>query len=196
MAAKLRPIQPEARGELMKAMGTVLRILGTGTHKRETSAVVLRGHRPGDMGWVVERHGVLYSREYGWDERFEALVAGIVSEFVRKFDPQRERCWIAERNGERVGSVFLVRKSDEVAKLRLLLVEPEARGCGLGRIWSRCLRFAGEAGYRSVELWTNQILNAARQIYRKTGFQLVDESLHREFGPEMMGETWVKQLTG
>lgn len=159
------------------------------------AAYTLRQHRPGDIGWVIHRHGVLYFREYGWDERFEALVAEIAAKFVQNFDPARERCWIAEIDGAIVGSVFLVRQSDEVAKLRLLLVEPEARGLGLGqRLVEECIGFARAAGYREITLWTQAELLAARHIYEKAGFHLAAVEKHHHFGPEMVGEMWNKTL--
>lgn len=153
----------------------------------------LRPHRPGDMGWVVERHGTNYFREYGWDERFEALVARVVADFITNLEPERERCWIAEREGKRVGSVFVVRDREHegVAKLRLLLVEPEARGLGLGRrLVHECTLFARAAGYHTLSLWTNEILTAARRLYREEGYTLILSERHSSFGPEMVAETW------
>ena len=153
--------------------------------------VRLRKHRPGDMGWVVQRHGELYWDEFGYDERFEALVAGIVARFVERYDARRERCWIAERKGRRLGAVFLVKQSPRVAKLRLLILEPEARGLGLGkRLVQECIRFARRAEYRRLVLWTQSELAAARGIYETAGFRRVRSEAHRSFGKRLIGEYW------
>jgi DNA-binding MarR family transcriptional regulator/GNAT superfamily N-acetyltransferase len=155
----------------------------------------LRTHRPGDMGWVVQRHGEIYHQEYGWNEEFEGLVAEIAGEFIRKLDTGRERCWIAECDGRRVGCIFLVAKDANTAKLRLLLVEPEARGLGVGRaLVSECVRFAREAGYRKVVLWTQQNLAAARHLYADAGFKIISKEPHRSFGHDLVAETWELDL--
>lgn len=185
----LRGLPPGDQRRLVEAMETVEALLGAGPEAR--APYLLRPHRPGDMGWVVQRHGVLYSREYGWDERFEALVASIVARFIERYDPKRERCWIAEKDGENVGSVFVVKQTKTVAKLRLLLVDPKARGLGIGaRLVDECVRFARDAGYRKLTLWTNSVLVAARRIYEKAGFRLVHAEPHRSFGQDLVGETW------
>jgi GNAT superfamily N-acetyltransferase len=157
--------------------------------------VRLRRHRPGDLGWVVQRHGELYWKEYGYDERFEGLVAGIAARFVETIDRRRERCWIAESRGERLGAVLVVKQSPTVAKLRLLIVEPKARGFGLGRrLVKACVGFARAAGYGKVVLWTQSELEAARAIYIKTGFRLVRREPHRSFGKRLVGEYWELRL--
>ncbi|MCL5999707.1 MAG: helix-turn-helix domain-containing GNAT family N-acetyltransferase [Chloroflexi bacterium] len=178
---------------LIEAMQTIEKILGEEPARQV--AYILRPHQPGDMGWVVHRHGVLYAQEYGWNEQFEALVASIVANFIQHYDPQKERCWIAERDGEIVGSVFLVKKSKTTAKLRLLLVEPKARGLGIGsRLVGECERFARQAGYRKIVLWTNSVLESARRIYKAAGYQLVQAEPFHGFGHDLVSETWELKL--
>ena len=179
---------------LVDAMHVIQSILGA--RPEQKVPYILRPHQPGDMGWVVHRHGALYAQEYGWDERFEAMVAEIVAKFIHNYDSKKERCWIAEKDGEIVGTVFLVKQSKTVAKLRLLLVEPKARGLGIGaRLVEECIRFARQAGYRKMTLWTNSILRAARHIYEETGFRLVHEERHKSFGHDLVGETWERELS-
>lgn len=190
----LAAISPREQKTLLDAMKLIERDLSD-DGKTKSPRIRLRSPHAGDMGWVVELHGELYAREYGWDGRFEGLVAQIVGEFQRKLDSKHERCWIAELNGRRVGSVFLVRKSQRVAKLRLLLVEPDARGHGIGtRLVNACLAFAQSAGYRKVFLWTNDVLHSARRIYERAGFRLVDEERHEQFGKGLLGQTWAINL--
>lgn len=193
IGAMLGGISITGQERLVGAMRTIERLLSA--RPEPVVPYLLRPHQPGDMGWVVHRHGVLYAREYGWDERFEALVAEIVAKFIQQYDPRLERCWIAERDGEIVGCVFLVGESEEIAKLRLLLVEPEARGLGIGsRLVEECIRFARQAGYLKLTLWTNDVLNSARRIYEGMGFQLVHEKPHHSFGHDLVGQTWELML--
>ena len=187
--AMLHRLSPDDQGRLIQAMTTIERLLGTGSEGKVP--YLLRSPQAGDMGWVAQRHGALYAQEYGYDEQFEGLVAGIVAAFLRTFDARRERCWIAEREGQNVGSVFLVRKSKTVARLRLLLVEPAARGLGIGsRLVDECIRFARRAGYGTITLWTQSELHAARRTYERAGFRLVAQEPHHSFGKDLVGETW------
>lgn len=189
IAAILNELSTEDQNSLVQAMRTIEELLGV--QPEHKILYILRPHQSGDMGWIVHRHGVLYAEEYGWDEQFEALVASIVAEFIQHYDPKRERCWIAEMKGEIVGSVFLVKETDSVAKLRLLLVEPKVRGRGIGtRLVDECVRFTRQVGYRKITLWTNNVLLAARHIYEKTGFRLVKKERHHSFGHDLIGETW------
>lgn len=179
----------EDQRRLVAAMRTIEGILAP--DRRAPAAYLLRPHRPGDIGWVIGRHGALYAEEYGWDATFEALVAEIAGRFLRDFDAKRERCWIAERDGANVGSVFLVKDTDVVAKLRLLLVDPKARGLGIGRrLVDECIQGARMLGYARLTLWTNDVLHAARHIYERAGFRLAREEPHRSFGHDLIGQYW------
>lgn len=192
-AALLDTLSEPDQRRLVEAMGTIETLLGWRPEPK--APYMLRPHRPGDMGWIIHRHGALYAQEYGWDETFEALVAEIAANFIKDFDPRKERCWIAEKDAEIVGSVLLVRQSDEVAKLRLLYVEPKARGLGIGRRFvEECIAFARSAGYRRITLWTNDVLHAARSIYTRAGFKLVAAEPHRSFGHDLVGENWELEL--
>lgn len=194
VGALLKALPASLQARLVESMTTIEKLLGE--RVEASREYVLRSHRPGDMGWVVHRHGVLYSEEYGYDERFEALVAKIVGEFVEHYDRKRERCWIAERDGELLGCVFLVKKSKTVAKLRLLLVEPSARGLGIGkRLVAECVAFARKAGYKKITLWTQSELKAARGIYQQAGFHLVDQHRHNSWSRKgLIAEVWERTL--
>jgi DNA-binding MarR family transcriptional regulator/GNAT superfamily N-acetyltransferase len=181
--------------QLVRAMSAIERIWAPQPGLKYAQPFFLRQHEAGDMGWVTSRHGALYAQEYGWNAEFEALVARIVADFLTSYNPRRERCWIAEMQGERVGSVFVVQASDQVAKLRLLLVEPHVRGLGLGRhLVDECVRFAERAGYEKITLWTNSVLTAARHIYASCGFVRVAEGPHHSFGRDLVEETWERSL--
>jgi DNA-binding MarR family transcriptional regulator/GNAT superfamily N-acetyltransferase len=201
VAALLAPLEEPAQRTLLAAMATIEALLGDS--RRESSPWLLRAPRNGDIGWVVERHGALYAEEYGWDMRFEALVARITADFVDHFDARREACWIAERDGVNVGCVFLVQARDDTsgaaiektAQLRMLIVEPAARGLGIGaRLVAECERFARAQGYRRIVLWTNSVLSAARGIYAKAGYQLTKSEPHQSFGHRLIGESWELKL--
>lgn len=188
----LAPIRDEDQRRLVGSMVAIREILQD-TPRAER--FMLRPLGPGDYGWVVHRHGVLYADEYRWDETFEALVARIVADYVDHRDPQRENAWIAEIDGERTGCVFCVRKDETIAQLRLLLVEPRARGMGIGtRLVEECLRFAQRAGYKQIMLWTNDVLDDARRIYERAGFRLVEEERHHSFGHGLVGQNWLRTL--
>lgn len=189
ITALLADLSESQRDEMVRAMGTIQRLLGRAPETKVP--YLLRPLQVGDMGWITHRQGVLYAQEYGWDETFETLVAEIATAFVKNHDPKRERCWIAEREGAVVGSVFVVRQSDEVAKLRLLYVEPSARGLGIGqRLVDECIRFARAKGYKVLTLWTNDVLAVARRIYEAAGFKLVAEERHHSFGKDLVGQNW------
>jgi DNA-binding MarR family transcriptional regulator/N-acetylglutamate synthase-like GNAT family acetyltransferase len=186
----LRTLPEEAQTRLIAAAGTIERVLDDARADARTG-YLLRPHRPGDMGWIISRHGALYAQEYGWDMQFEALVAEVAAKFLRNFDRRRECCWIAEKDGDNVGSVMLIEDTQTTAKLRLLLVEPDARGLGIGaRLVRECLRFAREARYEKVTLWTNSVLVAARHLYEGAGFRMIDAQPHHSFGHDLVGEIW------
>jgi DNA-binding MarR family transcriptional regulator/N-acetylglutamate synthase-like GNAT family acetyltransferase len=187
--AMLSHLTREEQLRLVGAMQVIQTILGARAEHRVP--FILRPHQPGDMGWVVQRQGIVYNREYNWDEHFEALVAQIVAKFIENFDPKCERCWIAEKESENVGCVFLIQKSKTIAQLRLLFVEPKARGMGIGkRLVNECTRFACQVGYQRIVLWTNSVLDTARHIYEQEGYKLVEEEPHHSFGSDLVGQNW------
>jgi DNA-binding MarR family transcriptional regulator/predicted N-acetyltransferase YhbS len=203
VAALLASLPGDGVRALLGAMQTIERLLDDSPDRLARIPCLLRAPRAGDLGWVVARHGALYAQEYRWDSSFEALVARIVADFVDRLDPAREACWMAERGGANVGCVFLVQAREDgsglpiegVAQLRLLLVEPAARGLGLGgRLVEECGRFARQAGYRTVRLWTNGVLTSARHIYEKAGYRLLRSEAHHSFGQDLVGETWELEL--
>ncbi len=187
VGAMLQALSTNNKQSLVDAMTTIERVLDG----ESSDAITLRPHQPGDMGWVIQQHGLLYAQDYGWDISFEGVVADIAAQFLRNFDPACERCWIAEIDGRRVGSVFLVKESTEVAKLRLLLVDPLGRGRGLGkRLVEECVTFARSCSYRKITLWTQSMLLAARGIYENAGFVHTASEPHHSFGQDLVGETW------
>jgi DNA-binding MarR family transcriptional regulator/GNAT superfamily N-acetyltransferase len=193
VAAMLEPLPAADQQRLTQSMKIIEDLLGGRT--AQEPSYTLRSHQPGDMGWIIHLHGALYAREYNFNEEFEALVANIAASFLQHYDSVREHCWIAEKDGEIVGSVFLVAQSKTVAKLRLLLVDPNARGLGIGgRLVEECVSFARQAGYRKITLWTQSILLGARRIYEQAGFRLVREEPHHSFGCDLIGETWELKL--
>ena len=193
VVAILEGLSPTKRKQLVDAVQAVRRLLGD---KVQTStSYLLRQHQPGDLGWIVHRQAILYAEEYGWDGTYEALAGEIVAQFIKNYDPNRERCWIAEKDGERVGGAFVAKVSDDIAQLRLLHVEAQARGLGIGkRLVEECLRFARRAGYQKMTLWTQSNLHAARHIYKQAGFQVVREQQHHSFGKDLIAETWELNL--
>jgi DNA-binding MarR family transcriptional regulator/GNAT superfamily N-acetyltransferase len=188
----LQGLTDEKQKRLVEAMNTIETLLKSrASGERSKEPFILRPHQVGDMGWIIHRQGLLYAQEYGWNEEFEALVAEITAKFIKDFDAKREHCWIAEVDDEIAGSVFIVKESDTIAKLRLLYVEPSARGLGIGdRLVRECVKFARQAGYKKMILWTNDILHAARRIYERAGFKLVEEDRHHSFGHDLVGQTW------
>jgi len=193
IAAMLDQLSPAQRNQLVDVVQTARRLLGDKVGPG--TPYLIRQHQPGDLGWIVYRQAILYADEYGWDETYEALAAEIVTQFIKTYDPKWERAWVAEKDGERVGAVLVAKESPETAKLRLLHVETETRGLGIGkRLVEECLRFARQAGYQKMTLWTQSILHAARHIYQQAGFQVVREENHRSFGRDLTAETWERDL--
>lgn len=192
VVAMLEKLPEPEQHELVGAMVRIQSLLG---EPDLSQGLILRDPQPGDIGWVIHRQAVLYAQEYGWNEEYEALIAEILARFVREFDPACERCWIAEKDGKVIGSVFLVRGDETVAKLRLLYVDPCARGAGIGsRLVHECLRFARRVGYKRMELWTNSVLTAARRIYERAGFELIKEEPHHSFGKDLVGQVFARDL--
>jgi DNA-binding MarR family transcriptional regulator/GNAT superfamily N-acetyltransferase len=192
IGAVLDALSEDDQKRLVAAMDTVHDVL---THAPPAAGFVLRSPRPGDLGWIVQRHGALYAQQYGWDEGFEALVARIVADYAHDHDPRREAAWIAEVDGEPAGCVLCVRREDDVAQLRLLLVDPRARGRGSGaRLVEECLRFATRAGCARITLWTNDVLHEARRLYERAGFELVESAPHHSFGHDLVEQTWARDL--
>lgn len=193
MAEMLSGLSPTQQNRLLESMESIENLLNI--KDEEKVSYILRPHQPGDMGWVIYRHGVLYSQEYGWDEQFEALVASICVKFLQKFDSKRERCWIAEKDGQIVGSVFLVKHTKKIAQLRMLYVEPFTRGLGIGRrLVDECIRFSRQTGYKKIILWTQSNLSAARHIYEATGFKILKKEPHHSFGHDLVSEIWELEL--
>ncbi len=193
--AMLGKLAPAAQARLIAAMTTIQTLLDGAAPAAPKAGYILRAPRPGDFGWIVKRNAEIYAEEYGWHEPFEGVCAQIVADFANKFDPNRERCWIAEMNGDNVGCIFVARDSDTVARIRLLLVEPKARGLGLGaRLVGECVRFARSAGYKKMTLWTHSVLAAARHIYEKAGFKLQRTERHQSWGPPVVSEHWDLEL--
>lgn len=188
--AMLNKLSEPAQQDLVDAMGQIQGLLG-----EPSRSYILRDPQPGDMGWIIHRQAVLYAQEYGWNYEYEALIVGILAKFVREFEPASDRCWIAEKDDKVVGSVFIVRQDETTAKLRLLYVEPCARGLGIGsRLVDQCLRFARQAGYKRMVLWTNSVLTSARRIYDRAGFQLIEEEPHHSFGKDLIGQVLARDL--
>ena len=193
VASMIGNLSPADQHRLVSSMQAIQSLLGTPSDR--TTPFLLRPPAAGDFGWVVQRHGAIYAQEYGWNEEFEALVAEIVARFIRNFDAKRERCWIAESDGENAGCVFVVKRSERVAQLRCLLVEPAARGRRIGEsLVGECIRFARQHGYRKMMLWTNSVLHAAGRIYERYGFELIEEERQHIFGHDLVSQTWEVRL--